>query len=106
MNLLSELKNLVGRGTAAPTPEPAVVDAPAAIPAPEPELEAAPVEVVSVPDAPVELDEHGEDFRRPANPEEEKRTDLPQRSQRRIAFLLATYEAGNIERTMARIAND
>ena len=101
-NILDEIKSLAGRGAAAavPAPEPAVVEAPAASPAPELEIEAAPVaiivpepevaapeEVVSVSEVPVvELDEHGEDFRRPVDPAEESRTDLPQRSQRRIAF--------------------
>jgi hypothetical protein len=44
--------------------------------------------------------------RRPVDPEEELRNDLPLRTSGRIQFLLATYESNHPERTAARIQND
>jgi hypothetical protein len=44
--------------------------------------------------------------RRPVDPGEELRTDLPQRTTARIKFLLATYEKDRPDLTAARIEND
>jgi hypothetical protein len=52
------------------------------------------------------LDHLSEADRRPVDPEEEIRTDLPERTPGRIQFLLATYEAGRMDLTQARIQND
>jgi hypothetical protein len=119
MNLMAELKSLVNRGPAAPAapaPAAAVVETPVLAPEPEPSTamaapEPEPVIVTQAEAAPVVpdvdfLDDYGEDPCRAVDPAEEVRTDLPQRSRQRIKFLLNTYEAGNIERTMARITND
>jgi hypothetical protein len=44
--------------------------------------------------------------RRPVDPAEELRTDLPQRSAARIQYLLATFEKDRPDLTAARIEND
>jgi hypothetical protein len=94
MSKWKEFKSLV---TAADVPTQAVTSAPAA--------ESAEPAVLSVPaETPAVLD----DDSRPADATEEARTDLPQRSIRRIAFLLKTYEAADPtgQRTRDRIQND
>lgn len=109
MSMWDELKSLVKGGTAAavPTPEvaasaPEPVSAVATIPA-EPAV-VSPVSASS--QEAIELDDLGENPKRAVDPAEEERTDLPQRSRQRIAFLLANYEKDNLPRTQARIQND
>jgi hypothetical protein len=69
------------------------------------------VQVAAIPVVPAEsldesLDEFGENPEADVDPVQEVRTDIHPRSRKRIAFLLKTYELGNMERTLARIASD
>jgi hypothetical protein len=112
MNLLESLKSLVMRA-AEPVvaPAPAVVEAPIE-PAPsnpmvdpysvgetDPRVHnMAPVEVIPVP-----AEESVNEDERPIDWDEEKRTDLPQRSIKRIAFLL---KHETMAQTQERIFND
>jgi hypothetical protein len=114
MSLMEDLKSLVSSGAkvqataVVPTPEQAATPAVAPEPVPAVATIAPEPAVVVLSDGiPVEaFDEYSEDPRREVIPADEVRTDLPKRSRQRIVFLLETYEAGNMERTMARIAND
>jgi hypothetical protein len=109
MNIFDELKSLVTHGPArAPVPAPAVVEPPAVLPEPSPTADD-PVVASSVPASSqeaIELDDLGHDFRRPVDPVEEERIDLPQRSRQRIRFLLDTYEKDRPDLTQKRIQND
>lgn len=111
MTLFDELKSLIGCGTAAPIPAVVPPPEPAATPVVTPE--SAPSVTAIAPEPAVDLtlpaaalDEYGENPERPVTPAEEADETLPVRSRQRIAFLLRTYEAGDISRTLARIAND
>jgi hypothetical protein len=97
MSIWDELKSLVTPGPIAESSAPAVVDAAA--------QDVAPAQVIAVPAKAqaVELDDAGENPRRPIDWAEEQRTDLPQRTRQRIRFLLM-HETER--QTKARIEND
>jgi hypothetical protein len=129
MSIFDSLKNLVGRGPepVEPAPVAAVVPEPEQSVIPVAEPEPAPVAVVipnlsglmdagvaaSAPQpepAPEEVsfvpDDYGQNPERPVIEEEELNDDLPPRTRQRIDFLLRTYEAGDILKTMRRIESD
>lgn len=110
MHIFDELESLVTGGFAA-TETPTQLATPAAS-EPVSAVTTIPEEPAVVSSVPVssqeaiELDDLGQDPKRPVDPAEEERTDLPQRSRQRIAFLLLTYEAGRMDLTHQRIEND
>lgn len=53
-----------------------------------------------------EIDDNGENPRRPVDEKEEFNDTLPPRSPQRIAYLLATHEEGRLDLTEIRIRSD